>query len=139
MPAKKVKQASGPRFVGNQRWVWMDYFDPDDPDAPPLRCEVRKDLSFGEANTLAFDTEANPPMTEIWAKLAPFVRDWNLDDANGDPIPAPAVGGAEQFDYLPMAMFWKVWNDLKWRSSGAVDSKRSGSLGPAVVTVADAS
>jgi len=139
LATKKGKQASGTRFVAAQRWMLMDYFDPDDPDAPPLTCEVRKDLSFGEANTLSFDTEANPPMPEIWDKLAPFVRDWNLDDADGNAITAPAAGGGGQFNYLPMAMFWKIWNDLKWRSSGAVDSKRSGSLEPAVVTVADAS
>lgn len=131
--AKKTK-ASGPRFVPHERWLWMDYFDPERPDDPPLRCEVRADLTFSESNSLSFDADDNPPMTDIWDMLAPFVRDWNLDDATGKPIPAPAEAGGGQFDYLPLAMFWRIWRDLKFRSSGDVDSKRSGASGSPLAT-----
>lgn len=124
MPAKKKGKGNGPRFVPQQRFAWVEYFDPEQPDNPPMRCRVRADLSFGEANTLTFDKDGKTPMPEVWEKLAPFVVDWNLDDIDGNPIPAPAEAGGMQFDYVPMSIFWKIWNDLKWRSSGTVESKR---------------
>ena len=126
--AKKKAAGNGlPRVSVGSKWAWMEYFDPEDPedsDSPPYLLEVRKDLSFDEADTLKWDVTSNPPVTEQWEKLAPFVRDWNLDDATGEPIPAPKVAGGKQFNYLPAGIFWKVWKDLKWRSSGDVDSKR---------------
>lgn len=129
MATRKKAKASGVQFIPTQRWVWMDYFDPDDPESPPIQVEVRRDLTFGESDSLSFDKDANPPMTEIWDKLAPFVRDWNFADDKGAALPAPAEAGGAQFNYMPLPVFWKVWSDLKWRSSGTVDSKRSGGSG----------
>lgn len=140
MPAKAKKPASsiqGARVSTGSKWVLMEYFDPDEPESPPYLLEVRKDLTFEEADTLQFDPAANPPVTEQWDKLAPFVRDWNLDDADGEPIPAPKAAGGQQFNFLPMAIFWKVWGDLKWRSSGTVDSKRYGSSARSAEPAAD--
>lgn len=124
MATKKKDQAKGegPRFVAQNRYVWMDYTDPDQPDAPPLRVKQRADLTFAESNTLTFTDKT--PMPEVWDILAPFVVDWNIDDVNGKPVPPPAEAGGGQFDYLPNGLFWLIWRELKFRSTGNVESKR---------------
>ena len=138
LPTKKKQQAKrdGPRFVAQNRYVWMDYTDPDQPDAPPFRVYVRADLTFGESNTLVITNET--PMTEAWDIMAPFVKDWNLDLPDGEPVPPPAEAGGKQFDYLPNGIFWKMWGDLKFRSSGTLESKRSTEFASAAVIAADA-
>ena len=132
MATKKAKAKSGlPRVTVGSKWTVMQFFDSDDADSPPYLLEVRKDLTFEEADTLQFDIKNMPAMPVLWDILAPFVRDWNLDDADGEPIPAPKEAGGQQFNFLPMGVFWKCWSDLKWRSSGALESKRySASVSP---------
>ncbi len=129
MPKKKASPSSDrPRYSAKDRYVWMEVRDKDaEDDAPPLLVRIRSELSVAEADGLVFDKDTLT--TAVWEKVAPFVIDWNLDDDNGDPIPAPAIGGGEQFRYINNAFFWQVFSYLKLNSGGQVEAKRwSGSL-----------
>ena len=64
----------------------------------------------------------------VWPLFAPYVVDWNLKalDAKGKvvDIDPPSVGGPDQFQYIPTALFWELVMDIKLRSTGKIDPKR---------------
>lgn len=111
----------GPRFSPFKRFLWVEYTDPSFPDMP-FRVKMRSDLTFAEADKLTYDKDTLT--TDCWEIFAPHVVDWNLDDEEGNPLPSPAAAGGGQFNYLPNGIFWRMWNDLKFRSSGELQAKR---------------
>lgn len=86
-----------------------------------LVVKVRADLTFGETNTLVF--AIGDKTADQWDKLAPFVVDWNLVDAEDKAVPPPAEAGGKVFELIPNEFFWLLWNTLKKESSGIIDSK----------------
>lgn len=110
-------------YVPQQRYVWAEYVEDDaEADAVAFRARIRSNLTFGEVETMVLDKEQ--PITDAWEMLAPYVVDWNLADADGTAVPAPATGGGQQFRFIPNGLFWQIFGDLKFRSMGHVDAKR---------------
>ena len=127
-----TKAKAAVRFVPQQKFDTVQYLEQDAPEGTvTFTAKIRSNLTFGELNTLVWAKET--PMTEMYELFAPFVVEWNLSgvDASGDvvDIPAPAVGGAEQFDYLPIGVFWELVRDIKLRSNRPLDPKRNAPSG----------
>lgn len=61
--------------------------------------------------------------TEVWEQIAPFVLDWNVDDADGNPTPPPSEAGGKQFDSISNAQFWQIFTHVKFHSGGVVEAK----------------
>ena len=121
--AKKAAAANGiPRRGAQATYAWREYHTQSDgEDVVPYLLRVRSDIRQRDADQFVFTADAL--MTDVWNTMAPYVVDWNVDDDDGNPVPPPAEAGGQQFDYLPNQVFWAFFNDLKFRSSGTVDSK----------------
>lgn len=122
MPKKTMR-----RYNPFERYEWLAYVESDSgDDAIPIEVEVRANLTFGELEGLVWEKDAAPE--DVWPLIAPFVRDWNIsgldEEGNEIEIPAPAVGGPEQFRFIPPALFWELVRDLKLRSTRPLDRKR---------------
>jgi hypothetical protein len=89
--------------------------------APPYIFRMRSDLRQDDTDKFVFKPETLT--TEVWETMAPYVVDWNVDDNDGNPVPPPAEAGGQQFNWVPIQIFWQFFNDIKFRSSGTVDSK----------------
>lgn len=124
MPKKTAKPSSDrPRYSAKSRYAWIEVRDKDaEDDAPPLLVRIRSELTVAEANTLVFDKDTL--VTAVWEMVAPYVIDWNVDDEDGNPVPAPAIAGGGQFDQVNNGFFWQIFAYLKLQSGGQVDVKR---------------
>jgi hypothetical protein len=124
------------------RWAWVEYDGGDEDEEPGedgggspaagFRAEVRCNLTFGEIDELG----ASARFDHIRARLAPYVREWNLarlDPETGAvaPIPPPAVDGAKAFAELDpdtTAWLWRKVMNLPFGGPerGKGSTKRSG-------------
>lgn len=102
-------------YIPQNRSRRVEWIDESDPDGLPFRARVRANLTFGEVNELTFAEDTQ--MTEVHAKLAPYVLEWNAGrigaDGEPEPIPAPADGGPDVFEEVPNAFFWWLFTEVK--------------------------
>lgn len=110
--------------------------------------EVKADLTFDDRSALfwdkddledeldvdgnpVLDTDGQPkkkPLDDetIWDRLAPFVLNWSVgrrgEDGKPEPEPAPAVAGGKQFGLINPLYVQKLLNDLRFRSTGKLDT-----------------
>lgn len=114
-----------PRYVPQKRYVWVEYTDPDmGEDAPAIHLYMRSDITTFESDELKVEEDDKREVPVFWEMVAPYVKDWNLDDEDGNPIPPPAEAGGMQFNYIPNSIFWRIYRDLRWNSVGKLDAKR---------------
>ena len=126
-------------YVPFQRYEEVEFVEDGMEDEIPFRAKIRTNLTFAEADELTWADDADV-RADVWPKFAPYVVSWNLRgmDAKGKlvDIPAPADGGADQFQYIPAQLFWNVAREIKLRNMGHIDPKRKSR--PAVMAVTDA-
>lgn len=108
------------------RWRWVEPEAPgdedpggDDPGREPFRAEIRTNLLFDEIDRLS---EAET-VGDVWERLAPYVRAWNLlgtDAATGEaaPVPPPAASGPDAFKLLDTQLAIALWNEVRFAHLG---------------------
>ena len=131
-----MQQTQKARFIPQQRYDWVQYVENDAPEGTiPFEAKVRSSLTPPEINSLVWDND--DPLELVWQKFAPYVVEWNLSglDADGNivDIPSPAEGGGEQFQHVPVGIFWELVRDIKIRSNRPLDPKRNALSGPTPV------
>lgn len=119
MPKKTAAPVQGRNPF--QKFKWFEYVEEDDDDdAEPYRIRVRTNLTFGEQESLVWDSDTTNE--ELWELFAPYVVDWNIltQNEDGEIIKAtpPAEGGPEQFRHIPVELFRALMRDIKMRSTG---------------------
>lgn len=126
-------------YIPFQRFEEVEFVEEGMEDEVPFRAKIRTNLTFAEAEALTWEPEDNVRET-VWPLFAPYVVGWNLQgiDAKGKvvTIPAPSEGGADQFQYIPVQLFWNIAKEIKLRNMGMIDPKRKSR--PAVMAVTDA-
>lgn len=109
------------RYRPQDQYEWRGYRRPGaSVDEPALEVRMRAQLTNREVATLVFGDKSLT--AEVWAYIAPFVTDWNLDDEDGNPVSPPSEAGGGQFNLINNTIFWEIFNDLKFRSGTGVTS-----------------
>lgn len=114
-------------YVPFQRYEEVSFVEEGMEDEIPFTARIRTNLTFAEVDDLTFEQD-DSVRDVIWPKLAPYVVGWNVsgldEDDNVVPIPAPAEGGPDQFQYIPIQLFWQIFREVKLRNMGTIDPKR---------------
>lgn len=123
--AKKTAANGMPRRGSQKTYIDREYKTDsileDGSSVPPYIFRMQSDLR--ERDTEKFVFKSDTLTTDVWEIMAPYVVAWNVDDDDGEPVPPPAEAGGRQFNWVPNQIFWQFFNDIKFRSSGTVDSK----------------
>lgn len=123
----KKPEAPKSYYIPFQRYEDVPFVEEGFEDEEPFTARLRTNLTFAEVDELVWDADTNV-REELWAMFAPHVLSWNLamqaEDGTSAPIPAPAEAGPQQFQYIPIAMFWAIVREVKLRNTGKIDPKR---------------
>lgn len=102
--------AARPRY----RWVECEFTRGGDGEEP-FRADVRCNLTWGEIAEL--EEIKGRSWADLWALMAPLVREWNalgLDpDGAAVPVPAPAEAGPDAFAAIDASLTLWLLNELR--------------------------
>lgn len=122
MTKKLVSVPGG--VVPKQRTKWFEYVEEgaeEEEGNLPYRLRMRTNITYEELEELRTDTEGKTTDRELWSVIAPFIVEWNIAgiDADGNEVEVspPAVGGGEQFQYVPPQLFGAIYRDILFRST----------------------
>lgn len=114
-------------YVPFQRFEEVTFEEDGQEDEVAFTATLRTNLTFAEVDALVWEADTNVRET-LWPMFAPYVTGWNLRAVadNGDlvEIDPPSVGGPEQFQYVPVPLFWAIAREVKIRNVGKIDPKR---------------
>jgi len=128
--------AARPRF----RWVECEFTRGAD-GAEPFRADIRCNLTWGEISEL--EDVGSKKWTDLWALMAPHVREWNalgLDpDGNAAPVPAPAEAGPDAFRAIDAGLtLWLLTQLREVHLGGEERGKGSAAPGSSDAATSDA-
>ncbi len=93
------------------RYHWVAFEETEGPEGgEPFRAEIRSNLTWGEVDEL----RASNLFVDIFPRLAPYVRAWNLLGLNVETgeleaVPAPADAGPEAFKAMDAELCTWLW------------------------------